>query len=230
MDIPNTTKCAACGKLSAAGSDNFQRCSGCKSVSYCSVDCQRLDWKKAHKRQCKITAVANKAQAVAATHIGDSVAGVRLKCAKEGVGVEHVDIPSHHPIFDGPVIEIPALMEIPLVIHRLGTQSTNQPDLDCQLATWLMIKYEDGFAPPQWQSDVGSCWLARKDKKSLSEQQVYAIHDYMSTLLDRYSDDPKDAQKLITRKAFERWFEQYVQSMVEVGGSEWKDFGSLYEL
>lgn len=167
---------------------------------------------------------------MAATHTGKSVAGVRLKCAKEGVGVEQVDIPSHHPIFEGPIIEIPALLEIPLVIHRLGTQSASQPDLDCQIATWLMIKYKDGFAPPKWQSHVGSCWLARKDKKPLSEMQVYAIHDYLSMLLDRYSGGPKGAQKMVTRKAFERWFDDYVKSMVEVGGPEWTDIEGFYEI
>lgn len=160
-----------------------------------------------------MTIIASQAQAIGARHTGKTVAGVRLKCAKEGVGVEHVEIPSHHPIFEGLIIELPALLEIPLVIHRLGTQSASQTDLDCQLATWLMIKYEDGFAPLQWQSHVGSCWLARKDKKPLSEQQVYAIHDYMSMLLDHYSDSPKGAQKLVTRKAFEGWFEQYVKML-----------------
>jgi hypothetical protein len=45
-------------------------------------------------------------------------------------GLEYVDIPSDHSIFDGPIIEIPAIMEIPLVIHRLGTQSDDRTDPD----------------------------------------------------------------------------------------------------
>lgn len=31
---------------------NLQRCSQCKSVTYCSTDCQKADWKK-HKERCK---------------------------------------------------------------------------------------------------------------------------------------------------------------------------------
>jgi hypothetical protein len=93
-----------------------------------------------------------------------------------------------------------------------------------------MIQIRRRSAPPQWQSHVGSCWLARKDKKTLSEQHVYANYNYMGTLLDYYSDSRKAAQKLVTRKAFEGWFERYRKSMVDIGGSEWKEVGSLYEL
>lgn len=41
-------KCANCG-----GVENTKRCSGCKSVWYCSTKCQTIDWKANHKKQCK---------------------------------------------------------------------------------------------------------------------------------------------------------------------------------
>ena len=41
--------CAACGK---AGPDGLKRCTACKSVWYCGVNCQ-IDHRKTHKKECK---------------------------------------------------------------------------------------------------------------------------------------------------------------------------------
>ena len=42
--------CAVCGGSAV------ERCSACKCVAYCSVDCQRTDWKLGHKTVCKLRA------------------------------------------------------------------------------------------------------------------------------------------------------------------------------
>lgn len=42
----NTKSCNKCGKMI-----NLKLCSRCRSVFYCSVDCQRSDW-KLHKKNC----------------------------------------------------------------------------------------------------------------------------------------------------------------------------------
>jgi hypothetical protein len=39
--------CALCGAQPAA-----KRCANCKSLSYCSADCQAVHWKSSHKREC----------------------------------------------------------------------------------------------------------------------------------------------------------------------------------
>lgn len=45
--------CVCCGKNSFEnGNSNLMKCSRCKKVSYCSIDCQRKDW-KSHKVLCK---------------------------------------------------------------------------------------------------------------------------------------------------------------------------------
>ena len=41
------TRCLKKGSMTA-----LRRCTGCKSSSYCSKDCQRLDW-PSHKQLCK---------------------------------------------------------------------------------------------------------------------------------------------------------------------------------
>lgn len=39
--------CYVCGRV-----DGLRRCSKCKDRRYCSVDCQRKDWKRGHKKTC----------------------------------------------------------------------------------------------------------------------------------------------------------------------------------
>jgi hypothetical protein len=41
-------------------SSKLSRCVACKRVSYCSVECQKRDWKRSHKRICKKLTTLNK--------------------------------------------------------------------------------------------------------------------------------------------------------------------------
>ncbi len=52
LDVPsfNPNCCAHCGKKSA---NKLKRCSKCKLTFYCTVDCQRADWKR-HKIGCAL--------------------------------------------------------------------------------------------------------------------------------------------------------------------------------
>ncbi|KAF2821945.1 hypothetical protein CC86DRAFT_396896 [Ophiobolus disseminans] len=159
---------------------------------------------------------------------GEVIKVVRLACTMEPGVFFEVDIPANHHIFDGPLLEVPAKLDIPLVIYRLGTQSNYRPDLDCQIATFLNIKYEDGLAPPQWQSHVGSCLLARKD---ISSKHLEAVWMYIDKILDYYGElGTREAQELISREGFEKWLENYKRIEIYDGREEWKDVGSLYDL
>jgi hypothetical protein len=220
------TRCAACSKDLTTSS----RCSGCKSVYYCSPACQKSDWKKCHKQQCKVLTLANEAQETAAKYTADTVKGIRVACSKDPGWADSVDIPSDHAIFAGPLLEVPALMGIPLVMYRLGTQSARQPDLDNQMAPWLNIKFADGFAPQEWQSHVGSCLLARMDKKPLSEEHAGALHEYMSRILDLFGNGVQAGQSAITRERFEKWFVGYKKERLMNGYKEWENVGSLYQV
>jgi len=225
-----TSSCSYCGNPPEPETA-LQRCGGCKFESYCSTECQRRDWLSGHKQQCKLISLQKKAEATAAGCTSDTVKGVRLTCTKESGGFWEVDIPSNHSMFDGPLLEVPAILGVPLVIHRVGTQSNNRADLDCQIATFLNITYRDGMAPPEWQSHVGSCLVARKDKKPLSSQHLEAVWMYIDRILDYFGEEgPREAQKLITRKDFEKWLENYKLREASNGRSEWADVGSLYDL
>jgi len=43
--------CASCRKTPTAG-EKLKTCSACKVAQYCSIDCQRKDFKESHKRHC----------------------------------------------------------------------------------------------------------------------------------------------------------------------------------
>ena len=71
------TRCAngACGALQqqTSGKAAFKRCSRCRQVAYCSVECQRAHWKGGHKAAC-VPAAADSAGASVAEK-SDSKAG-----------------------------------------------------------------------------------------------------------------------------------------------------------
>ncbi|KIM30123.1 hypothetical protein M408DRAFT_328516 [Serendipita vermifera MAFF 305830] len=49
-----TCACYTCKYLQqGVGFDRLKACSRCKSVFYCSADCQKVDWKERHKFYCK---------------------------------------------------------------------------------------------------------------------------------------------------------------------------------
>ncbi len=49
---PDAKKCSFC----SAPEGNVRKhklCSACKQALYCSTDCQKYDWQKKHKTECK---------------------------------------------------------------------------------------------------------------------------------------------------------------------------------
>ncbi|KOS17479.1 N-lysine methyltransferase SMYD2 [Escovopsis weberi] len=45
-------RCRKCGKKDGGGELSLKRCNRCKTTKYCSVECQKEDWKK-HKQECQ---------------------------------------------------------------------------------------------------------------------------------------------------------------------------------
>ena len=85
--------CAACG----AESGTLSRCGRCRSVWYCSADCQRAHWKKTHKRECGKTAAS--AEPPSATS-GDLEDGSECAICME-TRVEPVQLPCLHSFCGG---------------------------------------------------------------------------------------------------------------------------------
>jgi len=62
-DIPTicvepVRSCAHCGKMGNPREKQFKRCSGCKSIVYCSTQCQRLNW-RLHRAWCQAVSSGN---------------------------------------------------------------------------------------------------------------------------------------------------------------------------
>ncbi|KAF2867728.1 hypothetical protein BDV95DRAFT_502055, partial [Massariosphaeria phaeospora] len=133
-----------------------------------------------------------------------------------------------HPIFDKPIVPVPALLGVPLVMHKVGTRSNNNgADLSCRIATCLNADPETSFAPPTWQFP-GTCIVARRDRKPLSSEHLEAVWMYIDKLQDYHpEDEPEDAEDPMSREGFEGWFEDYKNDQAENGRDGWKDVGAI---
>ncbi|KAM4060882.1 hypothetical protein HRG_014354 [Hirsutella rhossiliensis] len=87
------------------------------------------------------------------------------------------------------VPSVPGLIEVPLVLDRTGTQSVNEADLDNQIATYLNIDANSGFAPPDWQSQVGTVVVARKDRKPFYPQHLEGVWMFCDHILDLFGKE-----------------------------------------
>lgn len=52
--IPANSSCARCHRTQTQLAEPMKRCTGCRSVLYCSRECQKLAW-KTHKPSCRTT-------------------------------------------------------------------------------------------------------------------------------------------------------------------------------
>jgi len=138
-------------------------------------------------------------------------------------------ISSDHIVFSKPVLPIPGLIEIPLVMHKVLTWSTgtSRADLDNQIATYLNIDADSGFAPPAWQSEVGTVVVARKDKKPLLPQHVEAVFEYCNGILDRFGDGEGAPRALYNRAAFQKSWNRYYEQRKDE--DDWRNVKSPYE-
>ncbi|XP_044721142.1 uncharacterized protein HRG_06139 [Hirsutella rhossiliensis] len=98
-------------------------------------------------------------------------------------------IPANHVVFSQSVPSVPGLIEVPLVLDRTGTQSVNEADLDNQIATYLNIDANSGFAPPDWQSQVGTVVVARKDRKPFYPQHLEGVWMFCDHILDLFGKE-----------------------------------------
>ncbi|KAH7110213.1 hypothetical protein B0J13DRAFT_516668 [Dactylonectria estremocensis] len=147
-------------------------------------------------------------------------------------------IPADHPVFSQPVPPVPGLIEVPLVLYRVGTRSANRADLDNQIATYLNIDAYSGFAPPEWQSLVGTTVVARKDRKPLLPQHLEGVWMYCDHILDLFGEGEGAPTSLYNRPAFEKWWVEYREEQKKVrpgnGGErdpdDWQAVRSPYEI
>lgn len=57
MNEENARKSEELGMCNFCGTLASQRCANCRQVFYCKKECQKQDWKKGHKEECKAVKV-----------------------------------------------------------------------------------------------------------------------------------------------------------------------------
>ncbi|KAM4067808.1 putative ectomycorrhiza-upregulated zf-mynd domain-containing protein [Hirsutella rhossiliensis] len=147
-------------------------------------------------------------------------------------------IPANHDVFSQSVPSVPALIEVPLVLYRTGTQSANEADLDNQIATYLNIDADSGFAPPEWQSQVGTVVVARKDRRPFYPQHLEGVWMFCDHILDLFGEGDGPPRWLYSRHAFEEWWVNYCKEQKRIrpgkGGErdpdDWGAVRSPYEV
>lgn len=159
-----------------------------------------------------------------------------------------INVSRDHVIWKEPPSSPSKMMGLPLLLHKLpenpAWDKTDHTRFDNQPATFLNLtvdpKNEDmwGFAPPEWQSQVGSVLLVRQDGKDISREQVWALAEYMQF---RVSDSFEDAMqsgeerqmraavlKMLNWKRFETWLENFKVEMTAADYKSWTDVKSPF--
>ena len=119
----------------------------------------------------------------------------------EGKGYYDLQLPHQHPLFLlEPSCPVPQRVGIPLIIHRLRTRRENEAHPNrhhCQPATYLKVDPDtQGFAPEEWQSSVGPCYVARPQtvpaatsRNHFNTSDMTLIFAFIDHLLEQYGDD-----------------------------------------
>ncbi|KAH7111940.1 hypothetical protein B0J13DRAFT_461604, partial [Dactylonectria estremocensis] len=149
-----------------------------------------------------------------------------------------IRITEDHPVFSRLVPDVPRLIEVLVVLYRVGTQSSNQADLNNQIATYLNIDADSGFALPKWQSHVGTIVVARKDRKSLLPQHLEGVWICCDRILDLFSEGEGAPRILYSRKTFEDWWMGYCEEQKqfrpgkrgEEDADDWRAVRSPYDM
>ncbi|KAI1801814.1 hypothetical protein F4811DRAFT_532900 [Daldinia bambusicola] len=177
----------------------------------------------------------------AASSASESILGVIIRCDGERATKapwSAVMLNPDHVVFSEKVPPIPTLIGIPLAIRRLGTRAADRCYLDNQIVTYLNIDAESGFAPPEWQSHIGTVVAARLDKKPLLPQHLEGVWMFCDHILDIFGEDGSAPTRLYNRQAFETWWEEYCENHKrtrpgtggEMDPDDWRAVPSPYEM
>lgn len=108
----------------------------------------------------------------------------------------------------------------PLIVKRLADGSSG----DNQWATWLMIDPISGFAPQEWQRNVGKTLVYRPGGLDLDIDDMSSINEFLGDLLDRYSDGPGfDPGSWLNPDKFQR----YIRASVSNSYGRQREFNIL---
>ena len=138
------------------------------------------------------------------TSFAGPVIGMRIACKGErNAGVKYykeVQVPAPK----GQPCPLSVCLGTPFVVMKTEPVVTLESSFDAvnQHATWLNIDLASGFAPPEWQSNVGPVVVVRTDGIDMSEADLDRAVNIVSDVLDKFGDgEPFDVKAFIASRA-----------------------------
>ncbi|KAH7321625.1 hypothetical protein BKA65DRAFT_85390 [Rhexocercosporidium sp. MPI-PUGE-AT-0058] len=186
------------------------------------------------------------------------VKGVLIRCEGD-IGVNkkqtgrwerysEVEVPKYHAIWDSQPTGASKIMGLPLLVHKQPPNPAWNPNdhtrFDNQPATFLNLTVDPknsdlwGFAPPEWQSEVGSVILVRKDQKDLSREQAWTLAEFMQFEVSDSFEDAMESDeegqrraavlKMLNWKKFDDFLEKFKVEMTSSNGRCWDSVKSPF--
>ena len=139
------------------------------------------------------------------------------------------------PIFQEQPTEISKLIELPLLVARLGPPDTIPGDTyhKNRPATFLHMRPCSGFAPIDWQRKLGAVLVVRADRKPLNCLHLEAVWRYHWTMLRDVNSIQWErglGAKKFTRKSFEAFWVRWKEQQIEAGREDFEDLISPYNV
>ncbi|KAG4438114.1 hypothetical protein IFR05_006394 [Cadophora sp. M221] len=167
--------------------------------------------------------------------------GINKKKTGKWERYSKVEVPKDHTIWDSQPTGASKIMGFPLLVqkqpHNPAWKPNDHTRFDNQPATFLNLTVDPkisnlwGFAPPEWQSEVGSVLLVRKDQKDLSREQAWAMAEFMQfKVSDSFEDAMESGEerqrraavlKMLNWKQFDGFLEKFKVEMTTADGKSW---------
>ncbi|THH18659.1 hypothetical protein EW146_g2376 [Bondarzewia mesenterica] len=205
-------KCAKCSKDESTA--NLSVCSGCKTTFYCV---RHSTFSSGFGTIESLTGL------IARPHrVDDSQEnGITITCDGDRVGSPFrvVQIPDTHPIYyQSDVCPVSEVVGLPIMIYRHSKEDPLYMErtaaMDNQIATYLMIDVDSGFAPMSWQQAVGTVTVMRQDHRPLTPQAIETMWMYNSHLLDNFGEaEDFNPREDITPADFREFCEDYKEEV-----------------
>ena len=133
-----------------------------------------------------------------------SVIGMRIACRGERkAGVAYYqEVQVSVPIGSQPC-PVSVCLGTPFAVMKTAPIVTLESSLDAvnQHATWLNIDLTSGFAPPDWQANVGPVLVARTDGVDMRQADLNRAINIVGDVLDKFGDgEPFDVKAFIASR------------------------------
>ncbi|KAK5709123.1 hypothetical protein LTR17_020057 [Elasticomyces elasticus] len=243
--IPIKKVCGICG----TNRGMLFKCGRCKSVMYCSKECQVKDW-PLHKDVCKALARDRRDAnfLFGSTPLPASVE--KHKARFPVILMSMVEQPSNPSVFGykftgTTILDMPKTIELPITtalglslgMGRCTHNSAPQPNFAAALLMTDCNIHSPTFAYPAMPKDVpvGGVYISRRDGKHMPALHVIAMVDYLKDEMGNFFEtasrehrgEKVDRQELVDRfltpAAFVRGFAKIKGEKLEAGETNWED-------